>query len=243
MASILILGASSDVAMSVARKFAIKKFDVYLAARNCERLIPLQSDLIIRYDINCKLFEFNATEFNNHNYLLSLLPELPVVTVCAFGYLGNEDKARNEFSESLKIIQTNYVGAVSILNLIAGQYRLKGSGCIIGISSVAGDRGRSSNYIYGSSKAGFTNYLSGLRNELFQFHVRVITVLPGFIHSKMTDHLELPKMLTSSPEEVADSIFKAYIKKRDIIYVKWYWQWIMFVIKCIPEFIFKRLKL
>jgi decaprenylphospho-beta-D-erythro-pentofuranosid-2-ulose 2-reductase len=243
MATILILGAASDVAISVARKFANEKYDVYLAAKNCERLIPFKSDLTIRYGINCDLYEFNALEFENHGNFISSLPEIPSITLCAFGYLGDEEKARIDFSEAQKIIQTNYVGAVSILNLIAIQYRFKKNGCIIGISSVAGDRGRSSNYMYGSSKAGFTSYLSGLRNDLFHHNVKVITVLPGFIYSKMTAHLHLPKILTSTPEEVSNYIFSAYKKNKNIIYVKWYWQWIMFLIKCIPEFLFKKLKL
>ncbi len=243
MATILILGATSDVAMSLARKFAFQKYNVYLAAKNCDRLLPFKSDLTIRYGINCELFEFNALEFENHNKFISLLPEMPLITACAFGYLGDEEKARIDFSEAQKIIQTNYVAAVSILNSIAFQYRLKKSGCIIGISSVAGDRGRSSNYIYGSSKAGFTNYLSGLRNELYHYNVNVITVLPGFIYSKMTAHLQLPKILTSTPEEVSNYIFAAYRKKRNIIYIKWYWRWIMILIKSIPEFLFKKLKL
>src|SRR5690606_12784913 len=116
-------------------------------------------------------------------------------------------------------------------------------GTIVGISSVAGERGRQSNYLYGSAKAGFTAYLSGLRNALFSDNVHVVTVLPGFVYTKMTENLNLPKLLTAQPSEVADAIYAAVQKKKNTIYVRWFWKWIMLIIKCIPEFIFKKLKL
>ncbi|HSN61543.1 MAG TPA: SDR family oxidoreductase [Ferruginibacter sp.] len=243
MASVLILGATSDVAMSVARKFASEKYNIFLAARNSERLKPMQSDLMIRYGVSCNLYEFDAMNFDNHSSFISSLPELPAITVCAFGYLGDEEAGRKELSETLKIIHSNYTGAVSILNSISSQYKLKREGCIIGISSVAGDRGRSSNYIYGSAKAGFTAYLSGLRNEMHHNNVSVISILPGFISSKMTAHLTLPGMLTSTPDEVASRIYSSFKNKKNIVYVKWYWRWIMLIIKLIPEGIFKKLKM
>lgn len=243
MKSVLILGATSDVAMAVANKFAKEKFNIVLAARNCERLLPLQSDLAIRYGVECDLKEFDALNFETHAGFVASLGELPAVTVCAFGYLGEEEAGRTDLQETLRIIHSNYTGAVTILNSIASQYKLNGEGCIIGISSVAGDRGRSSNYIYGSAKAGFTAYLSGLRNELFHHKVTVISVLPGFIASKMTAHLELPGMLTATPGNVADAIFSSFEKKKNVVYVKWFWRWIMLVIKLIPEAIFKRLKM
>jgi decaprenylphospho-beta-D-erythro-pentofuranosid-2-ulose 2-reductase len=243
MPSVLILGASSDVAMSVARKFAACKFDIYLASRNSERLKPLQTDLNIRYGIRCSVYEFDAVDLEKHETFLLSLPELPNITVCSFGYLGDEQKARQELTESIKILHVNFAGAVIVLNIIGNLYKSKNEGCIIGISSVAGERGRSSNYIYGSAKAGFTAYLSGLRNALYPYNVSVITILPGFISSKMTAHLNLPKTLTSTPDEVADRIISAYKKKKDVVFVKWYWRWIIYIIKAIPESIFKRLKL
>ena len=243
MKSVLILGATSDVAMAVANKFAKEQYNIVLAARNVERLLPLQSDLNIRFGVASELKEFDALNFESHAAFVSSFAELPEVTVCAFGYLGDEEAGRKDLPEALNIIHSNYTGAVSILNLIAAQYKVKGSGCIIGISSVAGIRGRSSNYMYGSAKAGFTAYLSGLRNELFHHKVHVVTVLPGFISSKMTAHLKLPGILTSSPAEVGESIYKAFTKKKNVLYVKWYWGWIMLVIKLIPEGIFKKLKM
>jgi len=243
MKFVLVLGATSDVTMAVASKFANEKYNIILAARNAERLLPLQSDLAIRYGVVCDLKEFDALDFESHDSFVSSFREVPPITVCAFGYLGDEESGRINLTETLRIIHSNYTGAVSILNAIASQYKSTGAGCIIGISSVAGDRGRSSNYIYGSAKAGFTAYLSGLRNELYHHKVSVITVLPGFIASKMTAHLKLPGILTSSPAQVADSIFNSFKKKKNVVYVKWYWGWIMLVIKLIPETVFKKLKM
>jgi len=137
----------------------------------------------------------------------------------------------------------NYTGAVSILNIVANYYVSQQKGIIAGISSVAGERGRQSNYFYGSAKAGFTAYLSGLRNRLFHQQVHVLTVQPGFVYTRMTEGLPLPRLLTATPEKVADSIYLAIRKKKNVIYVKWFWRWIMLIIKCIPEFLFKKLKL
>jgi short-subunit dehydrogenase len=113
----------------------------------------------------------------------------------------------------------------------------------VGISSVAGNRGRQSNYIYGSAKAGFTAYLSGLRNKLYHSKVHVLTVLPGFVNTRMTENLNLPKLLTAQPDEVGAAIYKAVKNKKDVLYVKWFWRWIMLIITSIPESMFKKRKL
>ncbi|RYF86716.1 MAG: SDR family oxidoreductase [Chitinophagaceae bacterium] len=243
MKSVLILGATSDVAMAVANTFAKEKYNIVLAARDAQRLQPLKSDLAIRFNVNCEVKEFDALDFDNHASFVASLQPLPLVTVCAFGFLGDEDAARTTTGETIKMIHSNYTGAVSILNGVAQAYKTKGEGTIIGISSVAGSRGRSSNYMYGSAKAGFTAYLSGLRNELFHHKVHVLTVLPGFIASKMTAHLQLPAMLTATPAQVANAIYKGFAKQKNVIYVKWFWAWIMLIIRLIPEPIFKRLKM
>jgi short-subunit dehydrogenase len=129
------------------------------------------------------------------------------------------------------------------LDLISSEFEKRGSGIIIGISSVAGDRGRASNYIYGSAKAAFTTYLSGLRNRFSSKGIQVITVKPGYVNTKMTENYKLPKILTAQPIQVGTDIWKAFAKKRDIIYSLWFWRWIMVIIKLIPEFLFKKLKL
>jgi hypothetical protein len=129
------------------------------------------------------------------------------------------------------------------LNIIANDFEQRRSGVIIGVSSVAGDRGRGSNYMYGSAKAGFTAYLSGLRNRLAKSNVHVITVKPGFVRTRMTEGLPLPGPVTAKPEQVARDVFKAYRGRRNEVYTLWMWRYIMLVIKLIPEAIFKRLNL
>lgn len=243
MSTVLILGATSDIGISIASVFAENKYDIQLAARDCTKLSSLKNDLSIRYNIQCNSYNFDATDFDSHSSFYETLVPKPTITVCVFGYMNDNEIVAENLSETLKTIQTNFTGAVSILNIIAKDYTAQQKGCIVGISSVAGERGRQSNYIYGSAKAGFTAYLSGLRNKLYKNGVHVVTVLPGFVFTKMTEHLNLPKLLTAQPDEVAKAIFNAVRKKKDIIYIKWFWRWIMCIIKLIPEAIFKRMKL
>ena len=239
MASVLILGATSDMGAAIARKFAQEKYDIQLACRNPADISSLVSDLRIRYQCSCDAYAFDAMDFAAHQQFYNALMPKPDIAICVFGYMNANDIVINNQQEMLKTIHTNYTGAVSILNIIAADFSVAKKGVIVGISSVAGERGRQSNYIYGSAKAGFTAYLSGLRNKLFKDGVHVVTVLPGFVYTKMTAHLPLPKLLTAKPEDVATSIYNAVQKKKNVVYVKWFWKWIMLIIKNIPEFIFK----
>ncbi|MFT3700847.1 MAG: SDR family oxidoreductase [Agriterribacter sp.] len=239
MATILILGATSDMGVAIARKYAEKKYDIQLACRNPADVATLVSDLQIRYQVNCTAYAFDAMDFSSHQSFYTSLPSKPDIAVCVFGYMTDNDKAIHDLSETLKTIGTNYTGAVSMLNIIGNDFAARKTGVIAGISSVAGERGRQSNYIYGSAKAGFTAYLSGLRNKLFKDGVHVVTVLPGFVYTKMTAQLNLPKLLTAQPEDIAQSVYTAIEKKKNIVYIKWFWKWIMLIIKSIPEFIFK----
>lgn len=243
MEAVLILGASSDIADAVAREFAKNKYTILLAGRNINSLNIVKSDFEVRYGVAVHLLEFDAALFETHELFYKSLPVKPSATVCVFGYLGEQSKAQTDWKESKRIIDTNYTGAVSILNIVASDYEEKRIGTIIGISSVAGERGRQSNYIYGSAKAGFTAYLSGMRNRLFKSGVHVMTVKPGFVKTKMTEGLPLPAPVTANAEQVGKAIYKAFINKKDTLYVLWMWKWIMLIIKCIPEPIFKKLKL
>lgn len=243
MSTVLILGAASDMAVAIAKKYAAEGHAIQLAARNIQRLQPLLSDISIRYNTTCTAHEFDALNFNSHQAFFDQLPVKPDITVCLFGYLGENETARANWAESEKIIHTNYTGAVSILNVVSNYYAAQKKGVIAGISSVAGERGRQSNYIYGSAKAGFTAYLSGLRNRMFPEHVHVVSVQPGFVYTRMTENLTLPPLLTAQPEQVANTVYKAVAGKKNVVYVKWFWRWIMLVIKSIPEFMFKKLKL
>ena len=243
MPVVLILGATSDMAVAIAKKFASTGYQVPLAARKPEQLQPLKSDLQIRYNTDCSLHFFDALDFASHKDFFNSLQPKPDVTVCVFGYLGDAIKARSDWKEAERIIQSNYTGAVSILDIVAEYYSQQKKGTIVGLSSVAGERGRQSNYHYGSAKAGFTAYLSGLRNRLFPDGAHVVTVQPGFTYTRMTENLELPKLLTGYPADIAKAVYAAVEKKKNVVYVKWMWKWIMLLIRSIPESIFKKMKM
>ena len=243
MDHILILGSKSDIARAIAHKFAREGFNIILAARASADLENDARDLQIRYRIDAEIAEFDALNYQTHLDFYTRLKEKPLGVVCAVGYLGDQKRAEQHYEEAKKIIDTNYTGCVSILNIIANDLELRKAGFIIGISSASGDRGRQSNYFYGSAKSAFTTYLSGLRNRLQKSGVRVMTVKPGYVETKMTEGLELPQLLTCKPEAVAEDILKAYVAGKDVIYSKWIWKWIMIVIRMIPEKVFKRINL
>lgn len=239
---VLILGATSDVGKALAQVYAEMKYPLILAARNMEDLEPIKSDLEIRNEAKVEIAAFEATEYNSHSDFISKVGT-PDTCICVFGYLGDQTEAENNWDQANAIMSINYIGAASILEVVAKKMIDQKTGTIVGISSVAGERGRQSNYFYGSSKAGFTAYLSGLRNRLFHKGIHVLTVKPGFIDTKMTAGMDLPKPLTASPLQVAKAIEKAARKKKNTIYVLSIWRLIMYIIKTVPEGIFKKLKL
>ncbi len=240
MSYVLIIGAKSDIAKATARKYAENGYNLYLAARKSHELEEFANDINIRTQKNVKCVDLDILDYASHEAFLDALEEMPLGVISAVGYLGEQEKAQSDFIETQKIIDTNYTGVVSLINIIANHFEKRKSGFIVGISSVAGDRGRKSNYVYGSAKAALTAYLSGLRNRLHDANVYVLTVKPGFVETKMTEGMDLPKKLTAQPEEVADDIYKAQQKKKSLLYTKWMWRWIMMIIKSIPEFQFKK---
>lgn len=240
---VLILGATSDIAQALAYKFAKEGYNLTLAARQPERLDATVRDLQIRHNVKAETVEFEALDYGSHAAFYERLYPKPEVAILVFGYLGSQEKAQSDFVEARQIIEANYTGAVSILSIIANDFEQRRKGVIIGFSSVAGDRGRGSNYTYGSAKAALTAYLSGLRNRLARANVQVITVKPGFVRTKMTAGLPLPGPVTAKPEQVAADVFKAFQKGKDQLYTLWMWRYIMLIIRSLPESVFKRLKL
>jgi decaprenylphospho-beta-D-erythro-pentofuranosid-2-ulose 2-reductase len=241
---VLILGANSEIAQALARKFAqAEQASLTLASRDLELLAKQARDLEIRFQVQSRLLYFDALDFPSHAGFYDRLAPKPDVVVLAFGYLGDQKLAQKDFSEAQRIISVNFVGAVSILEVIAHDFEVRGHGGIIGIGSVAGERGRQSNYLYGAAKGALALYLGGLRNRLHPRDVRVLTVLPGFVATKMTEHLDLPEKLLATPAEAAEDIYRAFTRGREIVYTKRLWKWIMWLIKAIPERLFKRLKL
>lgn len=238
--TILILGGNSDVGRSLAKDFAKLGSNLILTTRELGKLDSFCSDLEIRNDISCSSAFFDVLDFNSHEAFYQNLKTTPDIVISCIGYLNNNKNSEQNFEEALKSIQTNFTGLVQILNIISNDFETRKSGVIVGISSVAGDKGRASNYIYGSSKAAFTSYLSGLRGRLSSSGVLVITVKPGYIKTKMTSHLKLPNILTSSPDKVSKDIINAIRKKKSIIYTMWLWRWIMLIVKAIPSSFFRK---
>lgn len=242
-ASVLVLGAASDIARALAHAYAKAGRPVILAARDCRRLEADAADLRLRYGVAVRLAEFDALDTARHSSFLDALGELPATVVYVVGLLGDQLECQTDFAAAERVIRTNYLGAVSVLGDVANRMEQRGGGCIIGISSVAGDRGRASNYIYGSAKAGFTAFLSGLRNRLSRANVRVITVKPGFVATRMTAEMALPKRLTASPGEVARRVLRAERRGTPVVYVRPIWRLIMLVIRMLPEAVFMRTRI
>ena len=157
------------------------------------------------------------------------------------GYLGDQTKGQNDWEEARRILETNFTGCVSALNIVANYFESRRTGFICAVSSVAGDRGRQSNYLYGAAKAGLSAYLQGLRNRLFRANVKVITVKPGFVDTHMT-YGRPGLVLLASPESVAKGIFRAVATGKDVVYLPWFWRLIMLIVRSVPEGVFKRLR-
>jgi len=243
MSKVLIIGAKSDIAKATAKEFAKNGYELVLAGRAINELKEFKKDIEIRYQKGVELKEFDITLYDTHKEFWDEIKDDIDGVIVVSGVMYDQEEAQQEWEKSFDTISVNYTGAVSILNLVANDFEKRKRGFIIGVSSVAGDRGRKTNYIYGSAKAAFSSYLSGLRNRLFEAGVDVMTVKPGFVATKMTAHLDLPQKLTASTEEVAKGIYKGLEKKRDIIYIKPVWRAIMCIILHIPEKIFKRLSI
>lgn len=243
MKKMLILGATSDIAQASALALVNDGWEVILTGRNMDALEPIAQDLNGRTskELKTECYQLDVDDYDSFAKLWSSFEDKPKGVLCAVGYLGDNDLARTDRDEATKIIATNFTSLVPIFSLIASDFENRGSGIIVGISSVAGDRGRASNYTYGAAKAGFTAYLSGLRNRLAKSGVHVMTVDPGFVATRMTENVELPPMITAKPEEVGRDIAKAVRKKSNVIYSKWFWRWIMLCVRIVPESIFKKM--
>jgi decaprenylphospho-beta-D-erythro-pentofuranosid-2-ulose 2-reductase len=241
--AVLVLGARSDIARAVAHRFAALGHPIQLAARNAVSLAADKADLELRYRVAVTLHDFDALANATHAAFLDALPELPAIAICAVGYMGYQAPNEHDINAAIHVMRTNYIGPASVMAHLANRFVTRGSGTLVGISSVAGERGRATNYIYGSAKAGFTAFLSGLRNRLASHDVHVITVLPGFVVTRMTEGLDLPARLTAQPDEVAGAIVRAIAKRRNVVYVLPIWWMIMAIIRNIPEQVFKRMKL
>lgn len=242
--SLLVVGGSSDIARATALAFARNGWNVTLAGRDLDVLTASAADLELRAPGStvaaARLDILDTAAFAP---FLDALPVLPDAVLSAVGLLGDQTQAERDPAHAERILRSNFEGPSLFLGLVAERFEARGAGTIVGISSVAGERGRASNYVYGAAKAGFTAFLSGLRNRLAGRGVQVLTVKPGFVRTRMTEGMKLPRALTAEPQELGEAIFRAVARGRDVIYVRPVWRLVMAIIRAIPEPVFKKTKL
>ncbi len=238
---VLILGATSHIGSATARCFTANGWNVCLAARDEAALQRSAKDIEALSKRDVPVRKLDILDTTSFDRFVEGLPQLPDTVVCVIGLFGDQQLGETDLAQASTVLRTNFEGPALLLGCFAEAFAKRKSGTIIGVSSVAGDRGRASNYIYGSAKAGFTAFLSGLRNRLAHSNVRVVTVKPGFVDTRMTAGMKLPRALTAKPEEVATAIFRANQRKTDVVYVRRIWFLIMSIIVCLPERIFKKI--
>jgi len=242
--TLLLVGATSGIGRATALHYAKAGWRVQLAARNEEEAHRNAADLRARTGAEVTTHRLDVLDSAAFESFADSLSPLPDTIVCVVGELGDQVLGQSDVSHASLVLRTNFEGPALLLGFLAERLLTRGSGTIVGVSSVAGDRGRGSNYLYGAAKAGFTAFLSGLRNRLAPKGLRVVTVKPGFVRTQMTAGMKLPPFLTAEPAEVGRAIFTAAEKSsRDVVYVRRIWRPVMLVIGSIPERIFKRLRL
>ena len=238
---VLVLGARSDVGREVARAYAALGLPVILAARDVAALEADAADMAIRSGAAARAVTLDVLDVDPKAFFDSL-GETPRTVVCVVGLLGDQRRAEIDAAYARTVIDTNFTGPAALLAEAAERILAAGGGAIIGVSSVAGERGRKTNYVYGAAKAGLTAFLSGLRHRLADAPVLVMTVKPGFIDTRMTAGMKLPKPLTAQADEVARAILAAHRRGGEVVYVRPVWWAIMAIIRHLPEPVFKRMK-
>jgi decaprenylphospho-beta-D-erythro-pentofuranosid-2-ulose 2-reductase len=238
---ILVLGATSAIAMAVMRQLVSPATHYFLVARSKDKLTAVAQDLLVRGAPRVDMIVADLDDTQAHAQMLAVATsQLGTVDLAllAHGVLGDQAAAERDYFAAEPILVTNLLSAVSLLTWLANYCESQGRGTLAVISSVAGDRGRKSNYVYGASKAGLDAFLSGLRNRCDRSGVQVLTIKPGFVATPMTAHVPRNRLF-ATPEQVAGGILKAIRRRKDVVYVPWFWRPIMAIIKAIPERIFK----
>ena len=245
MSNILILGATSAIAKHTTRLFAADEHSLYLVARNEDKLSAMKQDMLVRgaTDVNYEMLDLadNKQHVDLIQRATDKMGSIDTVLI-AYGTLAEQAESARSYENTLKELQINCLSVISLLTLLANQLEQQGSGSIAVISSPSGDRGRQSNYIYGTAKGALTIFLQGLRNRLSKTNVHVLTVKPGFVDTPMTKDFK-KGFLWVNPEVISKGIYNALKKKREVVYLPFFWRYIMLVIKSIPEKLFKYLSL
>lgn len=234
---VLILGANSDVAKQCILQYTEKGFTVLAASRD---LVSLEDFIQTNHlENSVRVIYFDAADFSSHQKFYNDLSVKPHIVVYAAGFLRQNSEAVNNFDDAFQMMEVNYAGAVSILNIIANDLTNRNLERIIGLSSLSGVRGRKSNYIYGSTKAAFTTYLSGLRQDLSSRNIVVNAIVSGYINTKINEGLSLNKSLIMEPDYVAKHIVNA--GNSFTIVPNWKWKIIYWILKFSPEFLVAKL--
>jgi len=244
--TVLVVGATSAIARALAAELARDGHALVLAARDLPEARAVAADVALRFGVAARAVELDALDFDAHPRVLGRVIEEEGErlegAVIAVGLTGEQERAKDDFAEARRIIDVNFTACVSLLTVLAAPLERRGAGFLCVISSVAGERGRQSNYVYGAAKGGLTVYLQGLRNRLHPAGVRVMTVNPGFVDTRMTFG-KPGTFLVASPDAVARGIVRALRAGLDVVYLPGFWRPVMFAIRSIPELVFKRMKL
>jgi len=246
MKKILIIGATSAIAEATARRYAKAKGRLYLIARNGERLASLATDLKIRGASSVDFAVLDVNDRQRHKQVLEQATKtlgLLDVALIAHGTLGDQKSCEQDAEKALHEFETNAVSTLALLTRLATIFEQQHVGTIAVISSVAGDRGRPSNYVYGTAKAAITTFCEGLQARLFKSGVHVLIIKPGLVATPMTEGLSLLAMLVAEPDLVARDIVCAIEKKTDTLYTPWFWKYIMAIIIHVPTVLFKKVNL
>lgn len=246
MKKVLIIGASSSIATACARQWATQGTEFFLVARNAERLEQNRADLIARGATSVTVYTMDAVDFPAHPAMLeSCLAALWQIDVAliAHGTLPDQKACELDVDVALQELANNGTSVIALLTLLANHFEKQHCGTLAVISSVAGDRGRPSNYLYGTAKAAVSTFCEGLRARMFKVGVHVIDIKPGFVDTPMTKGLQLPSLLVSKPEQVGLRIVKGIERKVDVLYAPGFWRFIMFIIKNLPNMVFKRINI
>lgn len=242
----IVIGATSAIAESVCRLWAGRGYNLFLVGRNQEKLGVVAKDLGVRGAASIHTRVMDVADHNLHqecwNDAVESLGKVDGIFI-AHGTLPDQKQCESNFDKALHEINVNALSVLSLCTLAGNEFEKNGAGHIAVISTVAGDRGRQSNYVYGSAKGMVTLFLQGLRNRLFKKGVYVTTIKPGFVDTPMTAEFDKGGPLWASPDQVASGIVAAIDKKRNEVYLPWFWWGIMMIIRHIPEVIFKRLSL
>ena len=242
---IIVLGATSAMAQQAARCFAAEGDRFFLAGRDAAKLEAVKQDLLVRGAAQVETAAADLSDTARHAALLEAADralEQADHALLAYGVLPDQSECESSFAAAAAALNTNFISAASLLTLLAERFAGRPGALIAAISSVAGERGRKSNYVYGSAKGALTIFLGGLRNRLAEKGVTVTTILPGFVSTPMTAHLKQGPLFIEA-EAAGRVIYRAMAQRREVVYVPWFWRWIMAVIRGIPEFIFKRMSL